>query len=122
MVIKTPEDWWKLVETQWPKLHRILCNFVPVEELGKAESAKANKNWASLWTCFQHAWFAAPDSPEIHSIPGWGDLCDLCSENWVFEIQCPECRCQMMQGQEGAGGKCPDCLDNEAEGMVGGND
>jgi hypothetical protein len=85
MIIQTPEDWWNLVEERWEELHAILYSLTSLEELGKAELAKTSKDWQSLGSCFQYAWFAAPDSPEIHQIPGWGVLCDLCSENWVFQ-------------------------------------
>ncbi len=30
---------------------------------------------------FNSAWAAAPDSGEIHLLPGWNVLCDLCSES-----------------------------------------
>ncbi len=33
-----------------------------------------------LHLLLEQAWGAAPDSPRIHSIPGWSVLCDLCSE------------------------------------------
>ena len=32
---------------------------------------------------FNSAWAAAPDSGEIHLIPGWNVLCDLCSESYL---------------------------------------
>lgn len=32
---------------------------------------------------FNSAWAAAPDSGEIHLIPGWHVLCDLCSESYL---------------------------------------
>jgi len=37
-----------------------------------------------IHSMFSQAWWRAPDRPEIHDIPGWDVLCDLCSEDWVF--------------------------------------
>lgn len=36
----------------------------------------------------QNLWAALPDSPTIHSLPSWGLLCDLCSENFhVLDLE-----------------------------------
>lgn len=48
------------------------------------ERSKGNEDWERLRMYFGAWWMMAPDKPEIHEIPGWGVLCDLCSEDWVF--------------------------------------
>ena len=39
---------------------------------------------AALSSLLELAWLAAPDNGSIHGIPGWGILCDLCSESHVL--------------------------------------
>lgn len=102
--INTPEDWWSVVDAQWSKIIGIFqnCN-APLdghvwrdeifgEEVfhGKTlavmlEEAKADRDHDALGHFLDLLWAAAPDKPYIHSWPGWGDLCDLCSERWVFD-------------------------------------
>ena len=33
-----------------------------------------------LWTVFNHTWFGIPESISCREIPGFGRLCDLCSD------------------------------------------
>jgi hypothetical protein len=62
MEISTPEDWWALVDEHWEDLVRILVRFIP-EEVKSAEEAKNNRDWETLHTHFEDAWFNAPDKP-----------------------------------------------------------
>lgn len=132
--IKKPADWWKLVEDQWVALCRIMQSFLPSDQLIVAEQAKKDRDWETLWLCFQRAWGAAPDSPAIHDIEGWFDLCDLCSETWVFEGalvdpvdaepgpailhsgKCPVCGCSEGEDYLEEHGKCHCCVDDVAAG------
>lgn len=76
---KTVEEWWFLVDDQWDNLVGIIARFTP-KNLGKMRKAKEEKQCDSMLSILNEAWFKAPDSPLIHSIPGWGRLCDLCSD------------------------------------------
>jgi len=51
-----------------------------IDEITNLKNNKDKK----LWEYFEKAWESAPDSISIHYNIGWYDLCDLCSENWVF--------------------------------------
>src|SRR5579859_1564173 len=106
MTIETPSDWWACVDRYWPQLRAILYRFIPMDKnegydgeillfpLSKhIEELKEQRN-QDLARYFNAAWGAAPDDPSIHRIPGWGMLCDLCSEEWVFNEPpevCPQC-------------------------------
>ena len=85
MLIKTPDDWWELVENEWFDLRKILIRFLDISQVYDAGRYIKSKNYSSLHNLFEEAWYQAPDNPEIHDIPGWGNLCDLCSEFWVFD-------------------------------------
>lgn len=49
------------------------------------DRALASLDWGALLTLFSATWVGIPESMGAHSIPGFGALCDLCSESWVFE-------------------------------------
>ena len=97
VIIDGREDWWNAVDEHWKDLRRILYRYLPmaghegiegeiltqplplvIEELQESGDPE-------LARYFEAAWAAAPDSPEIHAIPGWGVLCDLCSERHVLD-------------------------------------
>jgi ABC-type uncharacterized transport system ATPase subunit len=98
MDIKSLKDWWLLVDLKWADLSAIIQRFDPgpqsmdeeIEKLTgksllqKAIVARENRDHNNLWMILQLTWGNAPDAPYIHSISGWLDLCDLCSESWVF--------------------------------------
>lgn len=46
--------------------------------------AREDKDHQTALELLNQAWSAAPDNRSIHHRPGWGTLCDLCSEGWVF--------------------------------------
>lgn len=111
MTIHTPEDWWNLVDKYWTQLVDIMCKYLPMDdpthvEPGVADSpllmssttmtvtgyqdviaSKESRDHYRLLRYFNGAWRMAPDDRSIHSIPGWGVLCDLCSEDWVFNSE-----------------------------------
>lgn len=108
MEIKTPNDWWTLVDSHWQNILDIFSNVgAPLERneeghwwadevfepatrhektlISTLEDAKEEADHKTLHDLLQKAWLAAPDERYIHSWPSWGILCDLCSEAWVFE-------------------------------------
>ena len=105
--IRNADDWWNLCEKRWtnildifakvgapmgrseedhwwsdkvgtPSTHHDECLAQTLEDL------KTARNHDALLRLFHQAWTAAPDDVLIHSWNGWFDLCDLCSEEWVF--------------------------------------
>lgn len=76
---KTREEWWFLLRHRWPKIRSIIGMYLP-GELTNATHAKEKGEADTLYLILQRTWAAAPDRPSIHTIPGWGTLCDLCSD------------------------------------------
>lgn len=76
---QTMEEWWFLVDHHWENLLSIVQRFFP-NGAQKAEEAKEERNGHILLSCMNEAWWKAPDEPSIHSIPDWGQLCNLCSD------------------------------------------
>jgi len=108
MIIKTPNDWWVLVESHWQNILDIFDKVgAPLERnenghwwaneifteairhekslIRTLEDAKESEDHKTLHDLFQKAWIAAPDKKYIHSWPSWDIFCDLCSEIWVFD-------------------------------------
>lgn len=81
--IKSKEDWWNLVEQYKEELYVLVTNFTDRGE--DFTSGIEAKDWMGVWASLSDAWFKAPDTRSLHSLNGWGLLCDLCSENWVFQ-------------------------------------
>lgn len=106
--IKNKEDWWKLLDASWEDFKTIFANVgAPTgytendhwwAEDARSESVRHDKPWMSmmedlkkdrdhqtlhLW--LERVWAAAPDERYIHTWKSWHDLCDLCSEYWVFD-------------------------------------
>lgn len=98
MEINNKQDWWQAVDNNWETLIDIaflynvpLWEFIDIDKnlssktlLKNVEDCKGARDWESLHSFFQGIWGSAPDIPEIHNVKGWGLLCDLCSETWVF--------------------------------------
>ena len=80
---KTKAEYWQLVDAHWTDLYNIIVKFLPRENLDRADILRKERN-AELGVWFDRAWASAPDDPSIHDIPGWGLLCDLCSEAYVL--------------------------------------
>ena len=93
----TIEQWWALVDEWWAELLSITEKYVkldkPVEKDGKMLGINGYIHMAQLKQerdpklvgYFDTAWCNAPDVGWIHAQRGWGVLCDLCSEQWVFD-------------------------------------
>lgn len=72
------EEEWIQTLTKWtPELQHIVDVYASGEELTALITAK---DWTSIASILNKAWFNAPDCPTIHQIRGWHVLCDLCSE------------------------------------------
>lgn len=107
-IIKTPKDWWDNVEVHWEHLMDVFSRCgapMRYDEQGHWWSngigeeptrhdkplpqflmdLRNNKDHEELHRYFNLCWLAAPDKPYIHEWRGWGVLCDLCSEIWVFD-------------------------------------
>lgn len=48
--------------------------------LTSATKAKEDRDHRTLNSIFNEAWFGAPESRDVYSVPGFSTLCDLCSE------------------------------------------
>ena len=83
---ETPEEWWNIFN-EWyePELLNIISRYLIESDVNKFKTAKDNNDWNVAVSVMNRAWFNAPDCMGIHSIPGWGVLCDLCSESAVFD-------------------------------------
>lgn len=80
---KTKDEWWSNVDERWSDLLGILKRYINPKKIDDAIQMKENRN-PCLAQYFNSAWFNAPDCSSIHSIPAWGVLCDLCSEDHVL--------------------------------------
>lgn len=90
MIIKTQEDWWKLANETIPLIEDYILvlinntsNKIP-EKIKEAEHYIKDKDHRKLHIWFETLWDALPDRPDIRFGPFF-DICDLCSEYWVFE-------------------------------------
>ena len=94
---KTKEEWWYNVDEAWNHLLAIMECYLDLDshkgdglhpqDLTLRDHIKnlKHKKDPELVRWFSRAWLNAPDSPDIHYIPHWGTLCDLCSEEWVLD-------------------------------------
>ena len=94
---KTKDEWWKLVDDNWPRLLGLMNNWLGMtdnedidgnitecqrsEEIAKMKQDRNSR----LATYLNGVWCNAPDVPGLDEIPGWTLLCDLCSENHLLE-------------------------------------
>jgi hypothetical protein len=78
----TKEEYFQLIDRHWADLINIICKYNP-QKAEEAANYRLSKD-PQIDHIFQDTWFNAPDSPHIHSIPGWGILCNLCSESYVL--------------------------------------
>ena len=108
MDIKTPNNWWDVLDTHWQNILDIFQNVgAPLQRdpsgrmysdglgleptmhtktlIHTLEDAKKDRDHETMHDFLQKAWSAAPDKPYIHKWPSWSALCDLCSEYWVFD-------------------------------------
>jgi hypothetical protein len=82
-MIKDPMSWWKLLDDSFFFIEKIIARFT--DRHHEAVYAKDGRDHEKLVEIMNEAWWKASDTNKILDIPGWGILCDLCSEFWVFE-------------------------------------
>ncbi len=85
MSIKTTEDWWALAYETIPRLHPYALQHGVTFDTGEAMRMFYDERHAELHGVFEKLHVDLPDSPEIRHRPFF-DLCDLCSEYWVFDL------------------------------------
>lgn len=98
--INNAADWWKAVDDEWDHLtaiifHRIDPHHPAHETPGDPETPKTGRTILAevehlrvtrdvrLARYFHAAWGMASEA-YAWSVPGWGTLCDLCSEDWAI--------------------------------------
>jgi hypothetical protein len=81
--IRSQDDWWKSANETLPRLPEYALENGCDWNVAKAELALREKDWRKLSSMFERLWADLPDSPSIR-YGAFGDLCDLCSEIWVF--------------------------------------
>jgi len=101
MIIKTQSDWWQVVDDYFHWLLAIVAHHMDIsspayDKPGDSTSKPTGRNIfeelehlktvrdPKLCRYFAATWGMASDA-YAYSVPGWGALCDLCSEEWVFQ-------------------------------------
>lgn len=105
-MIEDAQTWWGTLDDAWPDILVILDRFLGQRTpsgarvgglsvladantiqgrsvLQVVEVARRDRDHETLLKYLNAAWWAAPDAPWIHEVPGWSDLCELCSEDWA---------------------------------------
>lgn len=72
------DEWIQTLDKWMPELQHIVETFFSEGE--NLTTLMTFKDWTSIASILNKAWFNAPDCPTIHQIRGWHVLCDLCSE------------------------------------------
>jgi hypothetical protein len=90
------EVWWNTVEKYWEHLFAIIIKFLPNVTFIGCEGNIISHDTLMEITLLKECkdprlcrylfmvWDAALDDPSIHSISGWRILCDLLSEEYIF--------------------------------------
>lgn len=73
------DEWWDLLLENKETCIKITSQFNR-NSTSELEQRIESRSAIGVWKILQETWWYAPDSRELHSIPGWGVLCDLCSE------------------------------------------
>jgi len=114
-MIETKSDWWNEVESNKEDLLSLVANYHPYYRnrysypiTAKAAEAacelfrKDIQEQTTIPPCYSFeeyiktknvsmvdllndTWFGMPESMDVRDNPGFGILCDLCSESWVLE-------------------------------------
>lgn len=92
--INSKEDWWFHYNKNLTDLICIVLDYVdrkyaqglaPNDVEDQMEEWGRERKYSQTLYCYLNSsWFNAPENG-CREIPGWFVLCDLCSENWVFE-------------------------------------
>lgn len=84
MIIKSQDDWWELFDAIRPQINECCVNAGVSHLILELDEASRSRDGMETARLLNKCWESAPDHPIIHTWPRWGDLCDLCSECWVF--------------------------------------
>jgi len=76
----TMKEWWALVVKHEKQLCDLVQRFVGVGDTVMFLRAVKAKDAKPVLRILDMTWVASPDEPSILELPGWGVLCDLCSE------------------------------------------
>lgn len=77
---RNSEEWAFLLEHNWTNLHRIMEAQLKQKELKAAVQAREAGDNKTVWSYLQTTWERLPDALWVQQIPGFGALCDLCSD------------------------------------------
>lgn len=81
----TAQEWWDVLKAWWPEIVAIWYEYVPDIPLDPDVLLHMRRTRHEILEAWCHrAWSNAPDNGVIHAHPGWGVLCDLCSEAGVL--------------------------------------
>lgn len=103
MAPETAEEWWTLLDDRWDYLLEIIGHHLdfdhqafdppgtPIERGGKftgrnvmAELHHLKRTRDRRMARYLHATWGLASDAYAWSVPAWGDLCDLCSEDWCL--------------------------------------
>ena len=71
-------------------IRREIANDFTGNPLDIFDKADTERDGAALVTLLNETWFGLPESMDCHSLPGFGILCDLCSEAGVLGLEFDE--------------------------------
>ena len=80
------QHWWNNLAAVQPHLPAYCDSFMRCTPIvGRivrlcANAERTDANVVAIGQEFQRLWETAPDSPHIHSYPGWDLICDLASD------------------------------------------
>ena len=81
---KNADEWWQLAADHKEDIASIVSRYCSPEQaeifITAVDSREGNAS-----NIIGIAWCNAPDSPRIHDIPGWHELCDLLSESYLVD-------------------------------------
>lgn len=85
MRIETQEDWWDAVERLLgnPEALFWISQYISPSNL---EEAHRTSDHAKVTKLLNAVWWRLPDIPEIHRLPCFYLLCDICSEAEVVHV------------------------------------
>ncbi len=101
-MITNKETYWQTVDLHWDNLLKIIGHHLNLadfayENPGQSNSPLTGKSVLDeiiyskqtrnqkLVRYFNGVWCLASESYAKSRVPSWGVLCDLCSEEWVFD-------------------------------------
>lgn len=76
----TIEEWWKELDKAWTAIQAMMGVYLKPHEIEEAVKAKEERKSYPVYNALNELWWRLPDVPDTRSIPGFFQLCDLCSE------------------------------------------